>query len=119
MLYKFFILLLPLALFSSEVVLKNSATIKGWNSVDYKVNIKSGQKLRVDLNASNRFVFFNVNPPNSNISIFVGNNMAEPNRYESKLLKSGEYIINVYFMRVEARRNHIATFDLDVKIYGD
>jgi len=112
-------LVFPLALFSSEVVLKNSGTIKGYNSVDYKVNVKSGQKLRVDLNASNRFVFFNVNPPNSNFAIFVGNNMAEPDRFESKELKSGEYIIRVYFMRNEARREHVATFDLDIVIFNE
>ncbi len=113
------IFLFPLALFSSEVVLKNSGTIKGWNSVNYKVNIKSGQKIRVDLKSSNRFMYFNVNPPSSDISIFVGNNMANPNRYESRLFEEGEYIVRVYFMRNEARREHIATFDLDITISTD
>ncbi len=110
---------MPLALFSSEVVLKNSGTIKGYNYVDYKVNIKANQKLRVDLKSSNRFVFFNINPPNSNSAIFIGNNMAEPDRFESKLLKPGEYVIRVYFMRNEARREHIAKFDLDIKIFTE
>ena len=120
MLYRFLILLfLPLALFSSEVILKNMGTLKGYNYIDYKVNIKSGQKIRVDLKSSNRFVYFNVNPPNSNISIFVGNNMANPNRYESRLFEAGEYIVRVYFMRNEARREHIATFDLDITIFTD
>ncbi len=113
------VFLLPLALFSSEVVLKNSGTLVGYNSVDYKVNIKSGQKIRVDLKSLNRFVYFNVNPPNSDISIFVGNNMANPNRYESRLFEAGEYIVRVYFMRNEARREHIAKFDLDIKIFTD
>ncbi|MEA1892364.1 MAG: hypothetical protein U9N33_06585 [Campylobacterota bacterium] len=113
---KLILLILPFILFSSEVVLKNSATIKGYNCVDYRVNIKSGQKIRVDLKSSNRFVFFNVNPPSSKISIFVGQNMANPNRYESRLFEGGEYIIRVYFTRNEARREHIASFDLDVTI---
>jgi len=108
--------LLPLSLFSSEVVFKNTGTIKGYNSVDYKVNIQSGQKLRVDLKSLNRFVYFNVNPPSCESSIFVGQNMAEPDRFESKLLKPGEYVIRVYFMRNEARREHIAKFDLYIAI---
>ena len=113
------VFLFPLVLFSNEAVLKNSGTIKGYNSVDYKVNIELGQKLRVDLKSSNRFVYFNVNPPNSNSAIFIGNNMAEPDRFESKLLKPGEYVIRVYFMRNEARREHIAKFDLDIKIFTE
>ena len=117
--YKFLILILPLILFSSEVVLKNSGYIVGYNYIDYHVNIKSGQKIRVDLKSSNRFVYFNVNPPNSNMSIFIGNNMANPNRYESRLFEAGEYVIQVYFMRNEARREHIAKFDLDIKIFTD
>ncbi|MEA2091237.1 MAG: hypothetical protein U9O83_02595 [Campylobacterota bacterium] len=116
---KLILLILPFILFSSEVVLKNSATIKGYNSVEYKVNIKSGQKIRVDLKSSNRFVFFNVNPPSSKISIFVGQNIANPNRYESRLFEEGEYVVKVYFTRNEARREHIATFDLDIAIHTD
>lgn len=116
MYYRFLILLLPLVLFSNEVVLKNSATIKGRNSVDYKINIVSGQKIRVDLKSKNRFVFFSVKPPNNDTSIFVGQNMVNSNKYESRLFKEGEYTVLVYFMRNEARRNHIATFDLDITI---
>ncbi len=40
MLYRFLIIIfLPLALFSSEVVLKNSGTIKGWDYIEYKVKL--------------------------------------------------------------------------------
>ncbi len=103
MLYKFLILLLPLALFSSEVVLKNSGTLKGWNSVEYKVDVKEKQKLVIDFKTTNRFMFFNVRKDKNNY-IFVGSTMAEPNNFTSKSLTKGTYTISVYFMRVEARR---------------
>ena len=117
--HKILMLLIPFILFSNEVVLKNMGTLKGYNYTDYKVNIKSGQKIKVDLKTSNRFIFFNINPPNSSRSIFIGHNMAEPDSYESRLFEAGEYTVRVYFMRNEARREHIAKFDLDITISTD
>ncbi len=113
------IFLLPITLFSSEIVLKNSGAIIGYNYIDYNINIKSGQKIRVDLKSSNSYVFFNVNPPNNENSIFVGQNMAKPNQYEARLYVAGAYIVRIYFTRNEARRDHLATFDIDIVISTD
>ena len=115
MFLKLCLLILPLLLFANDVLLKNTGTIKGWNYVEYKVDIQEEQKLVVDFKSTNRFMYFNVRE-NKNKYIFVGNQMSEPNRFESKNLKKGTYTISVYFMRVEARRNHIASFDLDVHV---
>ena len=113
------VFLLPISLFSSEIVLKNSGSIIGYNYIDYNINIESGQKIRVDLKSSNSYVFFNVNPPNNENSLFVGQNMAEPNQYETRLYVAGVYIIRIYFTRNEARRNHLANFDIDIVISTD
>jgi len=113
------VFLLPITLFSSEIVLKNSESIIGYNYIDYNINIKKKKKIKVDLKSSNRFVFFNVNPPNNENSIFVGQNMAEPNQYETRLYVAGVYIVRIYFTRNEARRNHLANFDIDIVISTD
>lgn len=39
-----------------------------------------------------------------------------PDFFESSSLKKSEYEISVYFMRNKARREHIATFDLNIKL---
>ena len=113
------VFLLPISLFSSELVLKNSGSIIGYNYIDYNIDIKSGQKIRVDFKSSNRFVFFNVNPPSNENSIFVGQNMANPNHYEVRLYVEGVYVVRIYFTRNEARRYHLATFDMDILISTD
>jgi hypothetical protein len=104
-------------LFSETIELKNSGTLKGRNSTIYKINVPSNIKLEVSLSSKNRFVFFNINETNKPFdSLYLGHMASNPDFFESSNLKKSEYEISVYFMRNEARREHTATYDLNIKL---
>ena len=88
--------------------------IKGRGYVDYLLRAKAGQKMTVTLNADNRFAFFNVMPPGTDVAIFVGSTSG--NKFEGILHADGEYRVRVYLMRVAARRGEEASYTLDVHI---
>jgi len=72
--------------------------------------------MTVEISADNRFLFFNVIDSSTDQSLFVGSNMAEPNSWSSELPSDGDYIVQVYLMRNEARRDGKADYSLDISI---
>ena len=92
-------------------------TLKGSQTIDYKVGAKAGQTMTVGLKTSNGANYFNVLPPGSNdVAVFVGS--TDGNDWTCKLEADGTYTIRLYLMRSAARRNESANYTLTVGITG-
>jgi len=93
-----------------------SGSITGRNDNRYRVRAKEGQTIKVTLTSRRPTTYFNVNPPGSDQSIFVGSN--EGNVYEGRLPASGVYEIVVYQMGGAASDNKQSGYQLKVAITG-
>ncbi|HEY6133656.1 MAG TPA: hypothetical protein VIW70_06740 [Rubrivivax sp.] len=93
-------------------------TVKGYDSVDYKLRARAGQTMKVALKTGNASNYFNVLPPGSNdVAIFIGSTSGS--EYVGVLPTDDEYTIRVYLMRNAARRNESADYTLSVSITGN
>lgn len=92
-------------------------SLKGDQTIDYKLRARAGQTMTVSLKTSNASNYFNVLPPGSqDVAIFVGS--SDGNDWTGTLPADGEYAIRVYLMRSAARRNEVANYSLTVGITG-
>lgn len=94
-----------------------SSNITGYNTVNYKVTAKAGQRMVVKLSTGHTATYFNVYAPGSgpgDAAIFIGSTSG--GRFATNLPDSGTYTIQVYMMRSAARRNESADFKLRVDI---
>lgn len=92
-------------------------TIRGDETIDYKLRAKTGQTLSVKLATGHGANYFNVLPPGSNdVAIFVGSSGG--NDWSGTLPSDGEYTVRVYLMRSAARRNESAAYTLTVGVTG-
>ena len=93
------------------------ASIKGYETVDYVLGARAGQKMNVSLATNHGANYFNVLPPGSNDeALFVGSSGG--NEWTGALPVDGEYKVRVYLMRSAARRNETANYTLTVGITG-
>jgi hypothetical protein len=93
------------------------ASLKGDQTIDYKLRARAGQTMSVKLKTSNGSNYFNVLPPGSqDVAIFVGSSGG--NEWFAPLEADGEYTVRVYLMRSAARRNETANYTLTVGIVG-
>jgi hypothetical protein len=100
---------------ASSATVKGS--LKGDQTIDYKVGARAGQTMNVTLKSSNGSNYFNVLPPGSNdVAVFVGS--TDGNQWTGTLAADGTYTIRVYLMRSAARRNESANYALAVGIAG-
>jgi len=100
---------------TSSATVKGS--IRGEQTIDYKLRAKAGQTMNVTLKTSNGANYFNVLPPGSaGEAIFVGSTSG--NEWMGQLPADGEYTVRVYLMRSAARRNEAANYTLTVGISG-
>ncbi|WP_306030232.1 SH3 domain-containing protein [Stappia sp. MMSF_3263] len=90
--------------------------ISGYETVDYVLGARAGQRMSVTLQSRNRFAYFNVLAPGSDSALFVGSRDGE--RFDAALPVSGDYRIRVYLMRNAARRNERARYTLSASIAG-
>ncbi len=93
-----------------------SGSITGRDDNRYRVRVQEGQTIKVTLTPRRPSTYFNVNPPGSDQSIFVGSN--EGNVYEGRLPASGVYEIVVYQMGGAASDNKQSGYQLKVAISG-
>jgi len=92
------------------------ARLKGYQYVDYRLPAGAGQTLNVSLKASNLQNYFNVNPPGTDVSMFVGSTSG--NNFQAISPTDGEYTIRVYLMRPAARRNESSNYALRIAVTG-
>ena len=87
--------------------------IKGYQTVDYVLNVKDGQYMNVSMSTKNGANYFNIlEPGETDVAIFVGS--SNGNQFEGVTKKSGDYKIRVYLMRSAARRNEVAKYRLEM-----
>lgn len=92
-------------------------TIKGDDTVDYKLRAAAGQTMTVSMTADRPSLYFNVLPPGSS-DVALYNSAIDGNTWTGQLQHSGEHTIRVYLYRNEARRNRVANYTLKVGITG-
>lgn len=90
--------------------------IQGDASVNYLVNARAGQTLRIELSTSNASNYFNVWAPGADEALFIGSNSGA--QFEGVLPASGDFRIDVYLYRNAARRNEVADYTLTVAVTG-
>ena len=92
-------------------------SIKGYASVDYKIDARAGQTLSVTMKPSNASNYFNINPPGSDgAAMFIGSSQGA--EATVMLPTDGIYVVQVYLMRNAARRNETSNYTLTVGVTG-
>ena len=91
-------------------------SIKGRETIDYRLRAKAGQQMTVSLSTSNLSNYFNVLPPGSETALFVGSTSGTD--WTGTLPTDGDYSVRVYLMRSAARRNEKARYTLSIDIAG-
>ena len=89
-------------------------SVKGYDTVNYKLSAKKGQHMRVSIKAE--YANFNIYAPKKGLddeALFVGE---EGIPYIGKLPANGTYTISTYLMRNEARRGESGSYILNIEI---
>jgi len=95
---------------------KVQGSVVGKEYRDFRVKVAAGQSLTVSMKSSRSSAYFNVNPPKSDASMFIGN--MQGNSMNRQIPSAGEYIIRVYLMGAAASEGKTASFTLDIKASG-
>lgn len=90
--------------------------LKGDQYVDYQVRGGANQTLTVTLKSGNPQNYFNINPPGTEVSMFVGSTSG--NQFKRVLPTDGDYTVRVYLMRAAARRNEVGSYTLSIALEG-
>ena len=90
--------------------------VKGFAYVDYPLHAGAGQTLSVEMKSSNASNYFNINPPGSEMSLFIGSTSGS--RFSGVLPVEGDYTVRVYLMRNAARRNESGNYTLTLGLTG-
>jgi len=90
-------------------------SIVGYDTVDYILNVKEGQDIKVSMTTDNTSNYFNILIPGENEEAIFNSSMGE-NQYEGILPQSGDYKIRVYVMRNAARENEVANYSLEMSV---
>jgi hypothetical protein len=91
-------------------------SIKGDADAAYTVNVRAGQTLAVSLQSTNASLNFNINPPTSQESMFIGS--VQGAKASVMLPADGSYQVQVFLMRNASRRNESAAYTLEVAVTG-
>lgn len=89
-------------------------TIKGRDTVKYKLAVRAGQKLSVQLDTDNPSSYFNITAPGASEALFIGSISGNSTTFD--IPSSGTYVINVYLMRNAARRGESANYSLTLYV---
>jgi len=93
---------------------EHADSVKGFDKKSYTVSVQAGQKLTVWLKSNSSFAFFNVTPPGSGDAIWVGSQEGKEKAFAQKLEQAGDYEVEVYLARAEARRQGKADYTLTI-----
>ncbi len=88
-------------------------TIRGDQSVEYRITVAAGQRLRVSMRTTNRSSYFNIKPAAGEQALHIGSTAG--NTFDAAIANAGEYVVQVYLMRNAARRNETARFTLTIE----
>jgi hypothetical protein len=88
--------------------------VKGYDSVQYSLGVKAGQKMSVQLDSSNASLYFNITAPGAAAALYNGS--IDGNGTTVTIPSSGKYVIDVYLMRNAARRGETAAYTLTLYV---
>ena len=92
-------------------------SIRGDQYIDYRIAVRAGQMLRVNMTTVRGSPYFNVMEPGSrDVAIFVGS--ANGADFEARTRMSGAYTVRVYQMRATGRRGEVAAYRLSMAAGG-
>ncbi|MDH4985321.1 SH3 domain-containing protein [Aminobacter anthyllidis] len=91
-------------------------SIAGYETVNYRVNVRAGQRLAASLRTDNASNYFNIWAPRVSEAIYNSSTSGE--LADVIVRSSGDYRIQVYLMRNAARRNETADYSLKVEVTG-
>jgi hypothetical protein len=98
----------------------SSATIEGsvtgYDTHSYILGASAGQVISVLFNPNNNACYFNFIEPGADSAIHMGE--VAGNEYSATLAKSGDYRVEAYLMRSEARRGKTCNFSFTFEITG-
>jgi hypothetical protein len=91
-------------------------SIKGDGDAEYTIKGRAGQTLAVSMSSTNASLNFNINPPGSAESMFIGSSQGA--KASVVLPADGSYVVQVYLMRNAARRKEASAYTVDVAVSG-
>ncbi len=94
-----------------------NGSIRGDQFIDYRIVVRAGQMLRVNMITQRGSPYFNVLEPGSrDLAIFVGSTSGE--NFEARARVGGAYTVRVYQMRASGRRGEVAAYRLSIAAGG-
>ena len=94
-----------------------SGAVRGRQYADYRVPVGAGQAIKVTLRSASKSVYFNVNPPRSDVSLYVGS--IAGSRMPWRVIPSaGEYVVRVYQMGAAQTSGRVNAFRLAIGVRG-
>ncbi|WP_377277032.1 SH3 domain-containing protein [Rhizobium sp. R86522] len=91
-------------------------TVRGYEGINYRINVRGGQRLAVTMDSSNGSNYFNILGPSGGEALFNGSISGD--FADIIVPDSGDYTVQVYLMRNAARRNEQARFTLRIEVTG-
>lgn len=91
--------------------------IRGDDAVRYVLDARAGQRLTIEMSASNGAAFFNITAPGAAEALHIGSVVG--NRFDGILPAQGSYGVDVYLMRSAARRGEEADYRITFRITGE
>lgn len=91
-----------------------NSKVKGYDSIQYSLGVRAGQKMSVQLDSSNASLYFNITAPGASEALYIGS--IDGNATTVTIPSSGNYVIDVYLMRNAARRGETATYALTLYV---
>ncbi|MBP6003872.1 MAG: hypothetical protein KA746_10605 [Pyrinomonadaceae bacterium] len=81
-----------------------SNTVSGYGSADFYVTAKGGQEMSAKLTSANKFLYFLIirDPANPEA---IADDARDAVNWSGELPEDGTYIVRVFLVRAEARRN--------------
>ena len=95
-----------------------SGIIKGYETINYALQVLSDQTVTIALESDNLGNYFNIFEPGKfpgqDYAMFIGSTSG--NEFEGTLPVNGDYLIQVYVIRSAARRDETANFSLQLTL---
>ena len=101
---------------SSSATMRDS--VKGYDTFRYEVDARAGQRLSVNLESRSRYVYFNVLNKRTDNILDTRPTPREVTKWDGRLPDNGIYVVNVYLVRAEARRDGKADYKLSLSLSG-
>ena len=91
-------------------------SVKGYDTVTYRLKASAGQVMQVLFSPSNRFCYFTARAPGEDGLAFDGT--MSGNEFSANLDASGAYVFDVFLMRNAARREETCKYTISFEVTG-